>query len=138
VIHKIKAMHSKGSGLSIRAISRELNISRNTVKKYLQLDEQAISIMQADPSRYKWLDHYRDYLINQLKESPKLSAVKLMRRLKNKVGTLQVSERSVRRYVQALKQQVAVGQFRYYEPIIETVPSVQWSVACMNKPPSIA
>lgn len=103
MIHKIKAMHSKCSGLSIRAISRELNISRNTVKKYLQMDEQAISIMQADPSRYKWLDNYRDYLINQLKEYPKLSAVKLMRRLKNKVGTLQVSERSVRRYVQALK-----------------------------------
>ena len=128
MIHKIKAMHSKGSGLSIRAISRELNISRNTVKKYLQMDEQAISIMQADPSRYKWLDNYRDYLINQLKEYPKLSAVKLMRRLKNKVGTLQVSERSVRRYVQALKQQVAVGQFRYYEPIIETVPGVQCQV----------
>ena len=128
MIHKIKAMHSKGSGLSIRAISRELNISRNTVKKYLQMDEQAISIMQADPSRYKWLDNYRDYLINQLKEYPKLSAVKLMRRLKNKVGTLQVSERSVRRYVQALKQQVTVGQFRYYEPIIETVPGVQCQV----------
>ena len=85
MIHKIKAMHSKGSGLSIRAISRELNISRNTVKKYLQMDEQAISILQADPSRYKWLDHYRDYLINLLKEYPKLSAVKLMRRLKNDI-----------------------------------------------------
>ncbi len=68
MIHKIKAMHSKGSGLSIRAISRELNISRNTVKKYLQMDEQAISILQADPSRYKWLDHYRDYLINLLNQ----------------------------------------------------------------------
>ena len=54
MIQQIKALHSKGSGLSIRAISRELNISRNTVKKYLQLDEQKVSIMQADPSCYKW------------------------------------------------------------------------------------
>ena len=113
MIHQIKALHNKGTGLSIRAISRELNISRNTVKKYLQMDEPSISTMQADTSRYKWLDNYRDYLISQLKEYPKLSAVKLMRRLKDKVGTLLVSERSVRRYVQALKQQVAVGQFRY-------------------------
>ena len=57
MIHQIKALHSKGTGLSIRAISREFNISRNTVKKYLQMDEQAIFIMQADPSRYKWLDN---------------------------------------------------------------------------------
>lgn len=78
VLHQIKALHSKGTGLLIRATSRELNISRNTVKKYLQLDEQAISIMQAAPSRYKWLDNYLDYLISQLNEYPKLSAVKLM------------------------------------------------------------
>src|SRR5690554_8203582 len=92
------------------------------------MDEPSISTMQANTSRYKWLDNYRDYLVSQLKEYPKLSAVKLMRRLKDKVGTLQVSERSVRRYVQALKQQVTVGQFRYYEPIIETVPGVQCQV----------
>ncbi|MRJ41319.1 MULTISPECIES: helix-turn-helix domain-containing protein, partial [unclassified Idiomarina] len=38
MIHKIKSMYDNGQGLSIRAISRELNISRNTVKKYLAMD----------------------------------------------------------------------------------------------------
>ena len=39
VIHKIKSLHDDGKGLSIRAISRELGISRNSVRKYLRQDE---------------------------------------------------------------------------------------------------
>ncbi|MCA1772308.1 MAG: IS21 family transposase [Halomonas sp.] len=128
MIHKIKAMHDNGEGMTLRAISRELNISRNTVKKYLEMDEQSVSVMLAEPSRVKWLDNYRDFLINQLQAYPRLSAVKLMRRLKMKVGQLKISDRSIRRYVKKLKQEVALGQHRYYEPIIETVPGVQCQV----------
>ena len=128
MIHKIKAMYDSGKGLSIRAISRELDVSRNTVKKYLAMNVEDICAIKTDPARDKWLDQYRDYLINQLKDYPKLSAVKLMRRLRRKVGELQISERSMRRYVQKLKSEVAVGQYRYYEPIIETVPGVQCQV----------
>jgi DNA-binding CsgD family transcriptional regulator len=39
MIHKIKALHDGGNGLSTRAISVQLGISRNTVRKYLKLDE---------------------------------------------------------------------------------------------------
>ena len=43
MIHKIKGLYDQGRGLSVRAISRELRISRNTVRKYLHLDEVQIS-----------------------------------------------------------------------------------------------
>lgn len=128
MIHKIKGLHDEGRGLSIRAISRELDISRNTVRKYLQMDETAISAAQDDPSRKKRLDQHRNFLIQQLGRFPKLSAVKLARRLKDKVGELEVSERSLRRYVQALKQQIATGQLRYYEPVVDAVPGTQCQV----------
>ena len=40
VIHKIKAMYDEGKGASIKEIRRTLNISKNTVRKYLRMDEQ--------------------------------------------------------------------------------------------------
>jgi transposase len=53
-----------------------------------------------------------------------LNAVKLARRLRKKVGEIPVTDRSIRRSVQALKQCVASGQLRYYEPVVEGVPGV--------------
>lgn len=128
MIHKIKGLYDDGRGLSIRAISRELNISRNTVRKYLALEEVAISAAREDPARTRRLDEHRDYLIKQLKAYPQLSAVKLARRLQDKVGELPVSGRSLRRYVRGLKQAVASGQWRYYEPVMDMVPGIQCQV----------
>src|SRR5690606_30235576 len=50
------------------------------------------------------------------------------RRLQERRGELEVSSRSIRRYVQALKEQVATGQLRYYEPVPQSVPGIQCQV----------
>ena len=128
VIHKIKSLHDGGNGLSIRAISKELGISRNSVRKYLRLDEVTIARQQDDPARSKQLDACRDYLLSLLVNFPGLSAVKIARKLREKLGELPASNRSIRRYVSALKDKVATGQFRYYEPVVDAVPGVQCQV----------
>lgn len=128
MIHKIKGLYDQGNGMSIRGISHELGISRNTVRKYLQMEETQISILQEDRSRHKRLDAHRDFLIHQLQHFPQLSAVKLARRLQQRVGELGVSSRSIRRYVQALKELVATGQARYYEPVLQLMPGIQCQV----------
>lgn len=128
VIHKIKALYDNGEGASIHAIGEELGISRNTVRKYLRLDEQAIGQAQSDRERQKRLDAHRDTIVHLLQSYPRLSAVKVARKLTEKVGPLEVSGRTIRRYVQVLKQTVATRARRYYEPVVDDLPGVQCQV----------
>jgi len=107
VIHKIKALYDDGRGLEIRAIARELGISRNTVKKYLRTDEAQIHQQQSQRTRAKRMDAHREYIIHLLTTFPRLSAVKVLRKLKEKFPALAVSDRSARRYIRALKETVA-------------------------------
>src|SRR3546814_10469970 len=92
------------------------------------MEETQISAYQDSRSRHKRLDAHLDFRIHQLKRFPKLRAVKLARRLQERRGELGVSSRSIRRYVQALKEQVATGQLRYYEPVPQSVPCIQCQV----------
>jgi transposase len=51
-----------------------------------------------------------------------------MRKLKAKIDSLSVSDRSMRRYIQALKDEISFKQPRYYEPVVDMVPGVQCQV----------
>lgn len=128
MIHKIKGLHDNGTGLSIRAISEELGVSRNTVRKYLRMDAPAIGRALEDRARAKRLDRHRAYLVYLLGRYPRLSAVKVARKLREQVGEIDASERSIRRYVQTLKRTVVTRQPRYYEPVLDSVPGVQCQV----------
>ncbi|OPL11178.1 MAG: integrase [delta proteobacterium ML8_D] len=128
MIHKMKALYDNGKGSSIRSIANELGASRNTVRKYLRLDEAAITDMQENRERHKVLDDYRDYIIHLLKTYPRLSAVKVFRKLKEKVGGIEISDRTVRRHIRSLKKTVAFKQKRYYEPVLDMIPGVQCQV----------
>lgn len=128
MIHKIKALHDDGRGLSIRAISMELAVSRNTVRKYLRLDEAAIEAAQSSRQRVRRLDDHREYIIHLLRTFPRLSSIKVARKLADKVGELGVSPRSLRRYVAQLKKTVVSKQPRRYQPVLDMVPGVQCQV----------
>ena len=128
MIHKIKAMYDQGNGSSIKEISRSLSISKNTVRKYIRMDEQSIQKGQESPQRYKALDKYRGYLMSLLKRYPALKTPKVLRKLMSKAPELEVSERSLRRYLSRLKKIAISAQPRYYEPIIDEVPGVQCQV----------
>ncbi|MBO6506814.1 MAG: IS21 family transposase [Kordiimonadaceae bacterium] len=127
MIHKIKAMYDNGNGASIKAISRALSISRNTVRKYLRLDAEEIEVALSG-ERHKHLDEYRDYLVSLLVQYPELKAPKIYRKLKAKVPDLPVSERSLRRYLEQLRPTLTGTNQRRYEPIIDDVPGVQCQV----------
>lgn len=128
MIHKIKAMYDEGNGASIKEICRTLNISKNTVRKYLRMDEQAIQESLESPVRSKLLDRYRSFLLRLLENYPGLKTPKAFRKLQAKVPEIDVSERTLRRYLSELKPLAAAAQQRYYEPVIDEVPGVQCQV----------
>jgi len=121
MIHKVKALYDNGNGLSVRKIAQKLQISRNTVSKYINMEESEIERRQSKRERDKKLDEYRSYIIHLLQSYPDLSAVKILRKLKAKVELLDISDRSVRRYIESLKVEISVKQGRYYEPVIDMV-----------------
>jgi transposase len=69
----VVALHRQG--LSIKAISRRLGISRNTVRAALRREGPPVYARPAKPSK---LDPFKDYLLARLAEFPELSAVVLL------------------------------------------------------------
>ncbi len=128
MIHKIKSLYDNGNGLGKKAIARELGISINTVRKYLGMEEEAISVYLSNTDRQKKLDDYRDYIVHLLETFPLLSAVKIQRKLQNKYSELGLSSRTIRRYVKQLKETVAGKQVRQYQPVLDHVPGEQCQV----------
>ena len=115
MIHKVKSLYDQGHGLSKRAIAKKLGISRDTISKYINMNEQEIQLSMAeDKDRQKQLDDYKDSIVRLLQTFPRLSAccrtaqagmsaVKVLRKLKDKVPEPTVSERSMRRYIAKMK-----------------------------------
>jgi transposase len=128
MIHKIKAMYEEGRGSSLRAIAAELKISRNTVRKYLAMSAEEISAYQERKSRTKRLDVHCAYIVHLLETYPRLSAVKILRKLQAAHGELSVSSRTMRRYIEELRETITPKQERYYEPVLEMAPGVQCQV----------
>jgi transposase len=128
MIHKIKAWYDEGRGSSIRTIAQQLRISRNTVRNYLRMDEGEIERYLSHKARKKRLEVHRAYIVHLLETYPRLSAVKVLRKLRQAHGELGVSDRTMRRFIRQLKATVSLKQARYYEPVIDDVPGVQCQV----------
>lgn len=61
---EILVLHRRG--MSIRAISRELNCSRRTVRKYIRLGDKAPSASYSRPCRSSKLDLFKPYLTERI------------------------------------------------------------------------
>lgn len=92
----------KRRGMSIRAIARELGISRNTVRKYVKGEAVSPPTKRRGPGRPRKLEPYEAWLIRRVEgASPiRLPATVLHREIR--AMGYDGSERSVRRFVASL------------------------------------
>ncbi len=100
-IHQLKKQ-----GFKVAAIAKKLEISRNTVYKYLDMTlEEASEWILSSGSRSKKLDPYRDRIISWLKEHPDLSSAQVEDWLKERFPTLDVAGSTVRAYVSEISEE---------------------------------
>jgi len=123
-------------GKSIRAISQEMRVSRNTVRRYLR--DQAASQMKDKPRRVHKLDPHRDYIEERLRAaSPMwLPATVLLREIAEQGYTGGLSRlRAFMRSLRVVRPEDPVVRF-------ETLPGQQmqcdWVVFRRGKQPLLA
>ena len=103
--HKVKEL--KGSGLNISQISRQLDLDRATVRKYLGMDEFAFYKWIEQPRHLpKKLQEYYSFIKEQLDKCNELSAAQVEDRLKEKFPDLpEVHSKTVYNFVQLVRKE---------------------------------
>jgi transposase len=93
-------------GLNISQIARHLDISRNTVYQYGDLNpDEYNQVLEDMQTRQKKLDHKREKILSWLKEYPDLSGAQVFDWLKERHPEIDISESTVRNYVSYLRKE---------------------------------
>lgn len=126
-IHQLKE-----EGFSVAAIARKVNVSRNTVYSYLNMEfEEATEWVDDLKTRKRKLDPYRLQILNWLKEHPDLSASQISDWLEERCSFKDVGESTVRTYVRELRELYHIPKsftFRSYEAVPELPKGKQLQV----------
>lgn len=120
--HMYFSIHQmKEKGLNVSQIARKLNVSRNTVYKYLSMNpDEFKQFMDGLEFRKKKLDPYEQRILQWLREYPDLSAAQIWDWLKEHHPEIEVGESTVRSYVRLLRKMYGIPkqtQQRQYEAI---------------------
>ncbi len=94
----------KAIGLNVSQISQKLNICRNTVYRYLDMDYEEVERLN-NQGRKKKLDQHKNYILSWLQSFPNLSSAQVMDWLKERHNEYGVCEATVGNYVRHLRKQ---------------------------------
>jgi len=117
----IEIYQLKQLGLNVSQIARKLNISRNTVYKYLNMSpEEMQAFIESVKTRRKKLDPFESQVLQWLREYPDLSAAQIHDWLKERRLDANVCESTVRHFVRHLRERHGIPKskpMRQYEAV---------------------
>lgn len=119
-------------GLNVSQIARHLDISRNTVYQYKDLEpDEYNQILKDMQIRQKKLDHKKKEILSWLKTFPDLSGAQIFDWLMERYPETDVSESTVRNYVSNLRKEYDIPKIihkRDHEAIEDPPPGHQLQV----------
>ncbi|SMQ85064.1 Helix-turn-helix domain of resolvase [Bacillus sp. OV166] len=123
---------------SISTIARKLNISRNTVYKYIRKSPEEMAEWTASTMiRSKKLDIYMELILHWLREFPDLTAAQVQDWLKEKYPEFKVGESTVRSYVRCLREDYQIpkeSSTRDYQAVVFVNINLSQSDHFKNEP----
>ena len=122
---KIKALQNKG--FSARKTAKHLGIGRDTVNKYFAMELDDFIVLSESVRKLSKLDNYKQIILDWLSDYPSMTAAEVHDWLLEHY-TIEISERSVSRYVKNLREEYAIAktkQPRDYEAVDELPPGHQ-------------
>jgi transposase len=121
-------IQSYGKKLSIRKVAETLDIAPNTVQKYLNMNmEEALTYFK-DRKRKSQFDQEFEYIIERIKQYPKISGTKLHREVTDRNSEITAGKRAFRNYIRPIKKMYKDNKIRNYEPVIDDKPGQQVQV----------
>ena len=123
--HKIKSMMGENS---VRQTAEVLGISAGCVQKYskMSLEEGAFYVKQL--KRRSQFDEVRSFIEEQLKSYPKMTATKLLRKIKIEHTEITVGVRALRNYIKPIRAKYRNNKIRHYRPVFDTIQGEQIQV----------
>lgn len=122
----------KRAGYSQRAVARELDLDRKTVRRYWEMTEDKYAqYLLNSKNRTKILDPYRDYIVDQIEEYPEITSAIIDGKLRMRYVDFEPSYRSVRLYVANLREELGMPQMkavRQFSEVAELPPGLQAQV----------
>ena len=122
----------KRAGYSQRAVARELDVDRKTVRKYWTMtDEEYARYLLDSRYRTKILDPYRDFIAEQIEEYSEITSAIIDAKLRLQFSDFEPSSRSVRLFVANLREELglpAMREVRQYCEVAELPPGQQAQV----------
>lgn len=127
-----KVHHYKKKGYPNTKISRMLGLHRNTVSAYLKKKpEDSIPWLEAQETRSKKLDSFKETIVGWLSDEPDLSAAQVEDWLKEQFDFHEAASSTIRSYVKGLRETYGIPKvliYRNYEAVPELPKGKQMQV----------